>query len=85
MDTNIHNILYTILVVLFVCVLGLILVNQFIQYRYSAQLLGGPCQLCAELNPAFSECVATSKAPDATGSVFGNVTFKQDAIYRVSE
>lgn len=34
-----------------VLVLGLIAVNQFIDYRFKAQLLIDPCNRCLEINP----------------------------------
>jgi len=36
--------------------LGLWLFNTFIEWRYNAQLLSGPCQLCVSLNPEWAQC-----------------------------
>jgi hypothetical protein len=46
----------------FVCIvaitaaLGLFIFNQFIEWKYSAQFLGGPCKLCVDLNPEWQQC-----------------------------
>ena len=39
--------------------LGLFCANQYLAYRYSAELLTTPCDLCRELNPQFEECFHT--------------------------
>ena len=30
--------------------------NQFVDWKYKAQFLGTPCQLCVELNPDAEKC-----------------------------
>ena len=45
-----------LLVILVVLSLGLFAVNQFAQFRYSAELLTTPCDLCLELNKEVDLC-----------------------------
>ena len=35
---------------------GLFAVNQFVDFRYSAEFLSTPCALCVELNPDVDLC-----------------------------
>lgn len=37
--------------------LGLFCLNQFLDYRFKAQFLGGPCELCIELNKHLEPCI----------------------------
>jgi len=39
--------------------LGLFSVNQYLAYRYKAEFLTTPCDLCKTLNPAVEECFHT--------------------------
>lgn len=52
-----YDILKYILVILFIVVLGLSAVNLFLEYRYHAELLQKPCELCARLNQGQSSCI----------------------------
>lgn len=44
-------------IILLVVCLGLISINQFLEWKFNAQLLGGPCGFCEQLNPNQSECI----------------------------
>ena len=35
---------------------GLFIWNQFVDWKYKAQFLGTPCQLCVKLNPDAGKC-----------------------------
>ena len=39
--------------------LGLFCLNQYLAFRYSAELLSTPCDLCRELNPQVEDCFHT--------------------------
>lgn len=54
---NLKDNLWTALIILGVLAVGLLCVNQYLEFRYKAQFLAGPCELCAETNPARSTCV----------------------------
>jgi len=54
---NAYSILKFTLIILAVVALGIIIVNQTLAYYYKAQLLAGPCELCAKLNPNQSKCI----------------------------
>lgn len=41
------------LIIIGTIALGLLLVNQFLEYQYNIQLLGNPCNLCEKINPEF--------------------------------
>lgn len=45
-----------IFIVIAIVAIGLFAINQFIEFRYSATFLRGPCQLCVELNPEVGGC-----------------------------
>jgi len=36
--------------------LGLFAFNQFIEWKYKAQILAGPCGTCVALNPEWQQC-----------------------------
>lgn len=44
------------LIIIAVVALGLLSLNQFLSFRFKAQLLGSPCNLCLELNPNLENC-----------------------------
>jgi|TARA_Y100000310_G_scaffold3308_1_gene4235 hypothetical protein len=46
----------TALIIIGVVSLGLLAVNQFLDFRFKAQLLGSPCNVCKELNPHLESC-----------------------------
>jgi hypothetical protein len=47
---------------LVVTALGMLAMNQFLSYYYSAQLLRTPCNLCADLNPDMRSCLVQKQA-----------------------
>jgi len=51
------NRLKNIALALLVIAIGLFCVNQTLKFYYSSQLLRGPCNLCAELNPNQTNCI----------------------------
>jgi len=54
---NLNKKLKTGLYIVLVVAIGLFAVNQAIEWNYNAQMLNGPCSLCAEQNPDQKECV----------------------------
>ena len=44
------------LIIIGVVALGLLAVNQFLAFRFKAQFLNAPCDLCLELNPHLEGC-----------------------------
>lgn len=44
-------------IVLLIPVLGLIAVNQILEFHYKTEFLKTPCSLCAELNPGVQQCI----------------------------
>lgn len=44
------------LIIIAIISLGLLAVNQFTKWRYSALLLQTPCELCRNLNPQVDNC-----------------------------
>jgi hypothetical protein len=54
----VYDVLKTILVILLVVVLGVAAVNQILIYKYHAELLQKPCELCANLNKPQTSCIA---------------------------
>lgn len=60
---NTKDILLYTIIILAVVGLGLLAVNQTLEYMYRAQFLGGPCKLCTDLNPSFKQCLDTTPAP----------------------
>jgi hypothetical protein len=54
------------LVIILVVLLGFLVVNQFLDFRFKAQFLGGPCKLCADLNPDVDKCIKELNNPRAS-------------------
>jgi len=50
-DTSTKDKLQLGIMILIIIVLGLLAVNQYLGFRYKAELLQTPCQLCTQLNP----------------------------------
>jgi len=48
--------LLTALIIIGVVFIGLLAINQFLDYQFKAQLLGSPCNFCEELNPHLERC-----------------------------
>jgi hypothetical protein len=44
------------LIIIGVVALGLLAVNQALEFTYRSQFLQAPCQLCRELNPDVDHC-----------------------------
>lgn len=40
-----------LLIVFIICLVGLLAINQALEYFYRAEFLKAPCSLCLELNP----------------------------------
>jgi len=49
-DKRVHDIAKFIIIILIVLILGLIAVNQTLEYFYRSKFLQSPCSLCKELN-----------------------------------
>ena len=44
-------------IILLVVLIGLVCINLLMSYKFKAQFLLGPCELCQDLNPNQSKCV----------------------------
>ena len=53
---SLNDWLFILLVAVIVTACGFWLFNTFIEWRYNAQLLMNPCELCVELNPEWAVC-----------------------------
>lgn len=56
MSWGIRDWLIAILIIGIVMALGLFSVNQYLVFRYRAEILSIPCDLCRELNPQLEDC-----------------------------
>ena len=56
------------LVIMAIIALGLLAFNQFIEWKYNAQFLAGPCKLCTELNPEWKQCYEFVTTPRAVSA-----------------
>lgn len=65
------------LVIISVIALGLFSFNQFLDFKYKAELLMQPCVLCVELNPEWEVCynninnIQTIEQPIIIGNLTG--------------
>lgn len=48
---SLKDLVLTALIIIGVVALGLVAVNQYLEFRYKATFLSTPCDLCKELNP----------------------------------
>lgn len=57
-------------------VLGLIIINQYMDYRFKNEFLLSPCELCKELNPHLDSCFkqASNIYTDVDGNLIINIT-----------
>ena len=69
---SIKEVLLIILLAIIIILIGLIVINQAIEWRYKYQLLSSPCNLCRELNPELENCF--TKKEIINGNEF-NLTF----------
>lgn len=53
----VYDILRYILVILLICGLGLLTLNQFLSLKYKTWLMNSPCGVCADRNPYQSQCI----------------------------
>lgn len=75
------------LIIIGVVALGLLALNQFLEFRYKSLWLQTPCDLCAELNPSLEYCIRNGVLipPDFSKvlipeGVIKNVTIKKDNV-----
>ena len=59
----------TLVVILVVCVLGLLAVNQFLEYRYKSEFLQMPCNLCFKFNPNVKEFIENCQGQEIINQV----------------
>lgn len=52
---SLKDVAKTLLIVVAVVAVGMIAVNQTLEFRYRAEFLKAPCKLCLELNPDVAE------------------------------
>lgn len=55
-NSQLRAYLLTALIIIGVVALGLLAVNQFLEFKFKAHFLGDPCNLCEELNPHLKKC-----------------------------
>jgi disulfide bond formation protein DsbB len=72
MEINKEN-LHKAILFLIVIALGLFIINQFLEFRYSAELLMQPCDLCLKLNPQIRFEYASSSFPNLL-NYYSNLT-----------
>ena len=48
-------------ILLLVVALGVLAVNQALEYKYRAEFLKAPCALCVELNPEVKDCFISKR------------------------
>jgi predicted nucleic acid-binding Zn ribbon protein len=56
-NKDLHYYLVQALVILAVVALGLLVVNQALEYRYKSVFLQQPCSVCKDLNPKVAHCL----------------------------
>ena len=61
------------LIIIATIALGLLAVNQFLEYQYNIQLLGNPCNLCEEINPEF-EVVPKAQLINKENNIIINIS-----------
>ena len=71
---NIFDILKYILVILLIVALGIGAMNGILEYRYKAELLQKPCELCARLNTAQKPCIASCFQSYQTPDTIPNIS-----------
>jgi len=54
---KIYYILRYIVIILLVVGGGLLAVNQLLQFKFNAEFLSNPCQVCKDLNENQSDCI----------------------------
>lgn len=55
-NSQLRAYLLTALIIIGIVALGLLAVNQFLEFKFKAHFLGCPCSLCEELNPHLKKC-----------------------------
>jgi len=83
--------IYSALIFVVVIAVGLFAINQFLAYRYKAEFLSTPCDLCRTLNPHLDTCfniTSTSYKWD-NGTIIDNITEikekeKQNSFFNLS-
>lgn len=65
MSDKLYNIAKRILVICLVILIGFFAINQYLDFKYKATFLGGPCKLCAEVNLGVESCINDLNKPKA--------------------
>jgi len=47
---------HSLVIIILIVALGLLALNQFIEYKYNTERLMNPCALCTKLNPEWAAC-----------------------------
>ena len=76
---NVKEWLYLLLIIAVVVTIGLVGINQYLSYRFKAELLSTPCDLCRTLNPQFEECF--HKIIEGGGSVAVPINYSKVGSY----
>ena len=76
-NKEIIDIIKFAIIILIVIGLGLLVVNQTLQYFYKAQFLKSPCSLCKELNPGIFEQQRTN---DDVGIIPGELVINLSSL-----
>jgi len=64
----------TLLIVITIVFVGLLAINQFLDYKYPLEQLMTPCELCVKLNPEWGMCYDYIKTMKPSGDIFYNLT-----------
>jgi|TARA_R100001530_G_scaffold45489_1_gene34278 hypothetical protein len=71
MDKKTIDVLKLLLTIFLVVSLGMIAVNQTMEFFYKSKFLKSPCYLCAELNPGVEQCINNLNKQDSYWSADG--------------
>ena len=58
--SSLRDLLLNVLVIVIVLAIGLLCINLYMSFRYKAEFLSTPCNLCLELNPLLNGCFESS-------------------------
>lgn len=70
------------LIIIGIISLGLLAINQFINFRYSSLLLQAPCDICRELNPSVDNCIKEMERTNVNNKYNFNFTLDSDSSFQ---
>lgn len=69
-----HSILEAAAIVIIIVACGLVSLNAFLEFKYKAELLDTPCELCVKLNPEWERCYNIVTTPSTNNKIKINQT-----------